>query len=81
MLGMAIQARPASTRPGPTLMGCILPGPIMGLKEKTWSGFGSGPDFGKKPGSNPTRPDPFKLKRKLLKYYIYIYIYFTYSKP
>ena len=42
----------------------------MGLKQKTQSGFESGLDFRKKPRPNPdlTRPDPFKLKIKLLKY-------------
>ena len=40
----------------------------MGLKQKTRSGFGSGPDFGKTPARTRTRPDPFKLKIKLLKY-------------
>ena len=42
----------------------------MGLKQKTQSGFRSGLDFGKKlgPKLDPTRPDLFKLKIKLLKY-------------
>ena len=43
-------------------------GSSMGLKQKTRSGFGSGPDFGKNPTRTRTRPDPFKLKIKLLKY-------------
>ena len=55
---MAIQARPAGTRPNPTLMGRVLSGPIKdrvgyGFKtKKIRSGFGSGLGF------DETRPKP-----------------------
>ena len=57
---MAIFARPVDTRPGPTLMGRVLPGPIRNrvgyefLKKKTRNGFGSGLSFIKK----KPKPDP-----------------------
>ena len=57
---MAIFARPADTRPGPTLMGRVLPGPIKNRvgygfkkKKKTRNGSGSGPDFIKKTQTRP----------------------------
>ena len=57
---MAIFARPADTRPGPTLMGRILPGPFRnrvgyGLKKKPETGPGRVRVLFKKP-----RPDPYK---------------------
>ena len=84
MLGMAIQARPAGTRPGPTLMGRILPCSIKnrvgyGFKRKNLKRFQVGSGFWKK---TRLEPDPTRLNLKE-NYYntIYIYIYFTYSKP
>ena len=76
-VGMAIQAQPASTQPGPTIMGRILPGSIKnrvgyGFKTKNPKRVRVGPDFGKNP--TRTRPNPFKLKIKLLKY-LHIYIF------
>ena len=75
-VGMAIQARPAGTRPNPTLMGQVLSGPIKdrvgyGFKtKKSEAGLGRAWVL-MKPGPNPTR-----LRIKLLTYpYIYIYIY------
>ena len=58
-VGMAIYIRPADTRPGPTLMGRILPGPI---KNRVGYGF-----FKKNPKrvrvllKNP-KPDPVKTR-------------------
>ena len=54
-LGMAIFALPADTRPGPTLMGRVLPGPIKnrvgyGFKKKKPE---TGPDFIKKTQTRP----------------------------
>ena len=70
-VGMAIQARPAGTRPGPTIMGRILPGPIKnrvgyGFKTKNPKRVWVGSGFWKKPGPNldPTRPDPTRLNLK-----------------
>ena len=77
-LGMTISTRLAGTRPGSTLMGWVLPGPIRNrvgfgsLKKKTRSESGLGPGFIKKT-RNQTRPDPFKTRYpKLLKYPLYI---------
>ena len=55
LLGMTIFARPADTRPGPTLMGRVLPGPIKnrvgyGFKKKKPE---TGPDFIKKTQTRP----------------------------
>ena len=65
---MAIQARPAGTLPGPTLMGRILPGPIKnrveyGFKTKNpkWVRVGSG--FWKKTWPEP-EPNPTRLNLK-----------------
>ena len=81
-VGMAIFARPAGTRLGPSLMGWVLPGSIRnrveyGLKKKeTRSGFELGPGFFKKirdPTRNPARiktryPEITKIP------HIYIYL-------
>ena len=71
-IGMTIFARPTDTRPGPTLMGQILPDPIKNRiefgflkKKKTQSGSKSGLDFYKNLAR--TRPNPV--------IYIYIYCY------
>ena len=59
LVGMAIFARPADTRPDPTLMGRILPGPFRnrvgyGFKKKKPE---TGPGFIKKIQTRPeTRP-------------------------
>ena len=63
-VGMAIIARPADTRPGPTLMGQILPGPI-----KNRVGFG----FLVKPGPNLNSTRPGYKIRELQKKPSYIY--------
>ena len=81
-LGMVISARPASTRPGLTLMSQVLPGSIknrsgMGFKKnpkRVWVGFG----FYKKSGS---KPGPGLVILKLLKTPIYIYIYIAINYP
>ena len=77
---MAIQARPASTRPSPTLMGRISPDPIKnrvgyGFKRKNLKRFQVGSGFWKK---TRLEPDPTRLNLKE-NYYntIYIYIYIS----
>ena len=80
-VGMAIFARPTGIRPGPTLMGRILPGPIRnrvgyGFLKKNPKRVRVGFGFYKKI-RDPTR-NPARLKTrhlKLQKYPIYIYIY------
>ena len=65
LLGMAIFARPVDTRPGPTLMGRILPDPFRNRvgygfkKKKPETGTGRVRVLLKKPRPDP-RPDPYK---------------------
>ena len=78
---MAIFAQPADTRPGPTLMGRILPGPF-----RNRVGFGFKKKKKKKPQTGPgrvrvllkkPRPDPYKTRYPKLQKYPNIYIPIT----
>ena len=77
---MAIFARPADTRPGPTLMGRILPGPFRNRvgygfkKKKPEMGPGRVRVLLKKPRPDP-RPDPYKTRYPKLPKCPNIYIY------
>ena len=77
---MAIFARPADTRPGPTLMGRILPGPFRNRvgygfkKKKPETGPGRVRVLLKKPRPDPYK-NPYKTRYPKLQKYPTIYIY------
>ena len=80
-LGMAIFTRSADTRPGPTLMGRILPGPFRnrvgyGFKKKKnpETGLGRVRILLKKPRPDPYK-NPYKTRYPKLQKYPTIYIY------
>ena len=78
---MEIFARPVDTRPGPTLMGRVLPCPIRNWvgyefkKKKTRNGFGSGMGFIKKNPDPTPRKTRIKTPYPKLQKYPNIYIY------